>query len=67
MPNKCKLCGNEVGKNEYIHSASSKHLSLLKKRMAYYKQMSIAKYGYFKYHPIEQDTEDRKTLKTILE
>ena len=45
----CRLCHQPVGKSELSHSRTSKHLILLKKRMAKKKQISVAKYGYFKY------------------
>jgi hypothetical protein len=45
----CNLCGVTVGKSEYIHSATTKHISMLKKWFAEKKKESVEKNGYFKY------------------
>ena len=48
---KCTLCQRTVGNSEYLHSRSRPHLSLLKKRMLYYKQLCVKEHGYYKYDP----------------
>ena len=52
MPNNtvCNLCGAVIGKSEYIHSTTPKHLTALKKAMAIKKKESVAKNGYFLYN-----------------
>lgn len=53
MPKKvssvCDLCGTPIGKSKYIHSATPKHLTALKKAMAIKKKESVSENGYFKY------------------
>lgn len=47
---KCRLCNTVVGKSEYSHARTTKHLKLLKQQMKEKKEVSIKKYGYFKYN-----------------
>ena len=45
--NLCRLCGSPVGKNEYLHSRTPRHLTILKKSVAKIKKKSDEEYNSF--------------------